>query len=144
MPRKKLVRNVVDKKDEFIEPKEALEMLGITTTEDVPAVEEVPKVYVPQVHHVIISHREGPYEHSKEVGTISYHELTNSLKLATPNPRCEAVFKQFMNCDYPIKEDGVPRMISAANKQDWVTNLCKTTIGYKFEASEPWVHNEVR
>ena len=143
MPRKKLVRNVVDKKDEFIEPKEALEMLGITTTEEVTAVEEVPTVHVPQVHHVIISHREGPYEHSKVVGTISYHELTNSLKLTTAHSRCEAFFANFMNCHYTIKEDGVSITIPPIPKQPWITNLCKTTIGNKFEASEPVLYNEV-
>ena len=159
MPRKKIIRKVVDKKDEPIEPKEALKMLGIVTNNetalDAPVetsvieefvkrdVEEVPTVHVPQVHHVTISHREGPYEHSKIVGTISYHELTNSLKLTTAHSRCEAFFANFMNCHYTINEDGVSKIIPPIPKQPWITNLCKTTIGNRFEASEPWVYNEV-
>jgi len=151
MPRKKVVRNVVDKKDDFIEPKEALEMLGIVTNNetivDTPVeepVKEVPEVHVPKIHHVIISYREGPYEHAKIVGSISYHELTNSFKMEMPHPRGDAVFKNLMNCDYTIKEDGVSRIIPVSNKQEWITNLCKKAVlGDKFEASEPVIYNEV-
>ena len=136
MPRKKIVRKVVDKKDEPIEPKEALKMLGIVTNnetaldapvetsvieefvkQDIAAeeVEEVPEEHVPKIHHVIISYREGPYEPAKIVGSISYHELTNSFKLEMPHPRGDAVFKNLMRCDYTIKEDGVCRIIPVSN-----------------------------
>ena len=166
MPRKKIVRKVVDS-DKPIKPQDALEILGIVTNnetvdetpveesvieefvkkdtavKEVFEVEEVPEVRVPKIHHVNISYRPGPYEHAKVVGIIHYHELTNSIQLDTAHPRCDAVFDNFMKSDYPITENGILKLIVTTNKQDWIENLCNTTIGYKFEASEAWTTNEV-
>ena len=114
MPRKKIVRKVVDKKDEPIEPKEALKMLGIVTNNEtaldapvetsvieefvkqdtaaeevteVTEVIEVPEVHVPQVYDVTMSYKAGAFEHPEIVGYARYHELTNSLTLGSHHPR---------------------------------------------------------
>jgi len=88
MPRKKIIRKVVDKKDEFIEPKEALEMLGITINNETGVdtlveepVEEVPEVHVPQIYEATMYYKAGAFEQPEIVGYARYHELTNSLTL---------------------------------------------------------------
>ena len=164
MPRKKIVRKVVDKKDEPIEPKEALKMLGIVTNnetaldapvetsvieefvkQDIAAeeVEEVPEVHVPQVYDVTMSHRVATFEHPEIVGHASYHELTNTLTLGSVHPRYQAIFTDMIKSDLLIKEDGVDRLVQVKNKKEWITSLSKATLGYRLEASEPRIRNEV-
>ena len=161
MPRKKIVRKVVDKKDEPIEPKEALKMLGIVTNNetalDAPvetsvieefvkqdtAAEEVPEVHVPQVYDVTMSYKAGAFEHPEIVGYARYHELTNSLTLGSHHPRYEAIFSELVKSDLLVQEDGVDRLVQAINKKEWITSLCKATLGYRLTASEPRTYNEV-
>ena len=167
MPRKKIVRKVVDKKDEPIEPKEALKMLGIVTNnetaldapvetavieefvkqdtaaEEVTEVIEVPEVHVPQVYDVTMSYKAGAFEHPEIVGYARYHELTNSLTLGSHHPRYEAIFSELVKSDLLVQEDGVDRLVQAIHKKEWITSLCKATLGYRLIASEPRTYNEV-
>jgi len=150
MPRKKIIRKVVDKKDEFIEPKEALEMLGITINNETGVdtlveepVEEVPEVHVPQIYEATMYYKAGAFEQPEIVGYARYHELTNSLTLGSHHPRYDAIFVDLVKSDLLVREDGVDRIVQAINKKEWLTSLCKATIGYKLEASEPRTYNEV-
>ena len=147
MPRKKVVHKVVDKKDDFIEPKEALEMLGITTEEDVPVIDEpvekVPEVHVPKIYETIIWFQKGPLATPENIGCARYRELTNELSMGSDHPRFQAVFVDYSKSNILVTKNGTSYVIDNSDKKEWITNLCYANIGYKLKSSEARVYNEV-